>query len=103
MDNHFQFSLRYRDDSERVLMYDFNPWTPQRRLLDCIDPKHPNGWDLIVLPFPEGVLLYAMFREMAPNQNIPSWNYALFVPVIQNMFCVPVYREELNINAALSH
>ena len=78
MENHFQFSLRYRYDPERVLMDDVNPATPQRRLLDCIDPKHPNELDLIVWPFPEGVLLYAMFREMAPNQDIPSWNYAVF-------------------------
>ena len=46
-------------------MDDFNSSTLRRRLLDYSDPKDPNELDMIGLPFPKGVLLYAMFREIA--------------------------------------
>ena len=78
MDNCFQFSLRYQYGGYRVLIDDFHPSMHQQILLDCIDMKHPNELRFFVAPFPEGVLLYALFQDMAPNQDIPSWNYAQF-------------------------
>ena len=78
MDNYFQFSLRYQYGGYRVLSDDFHPSMHQQILLDCIDMKHPNELRLFVAPLPEGVLLYALFQDMAPNQDIPSWNYAQF-------------------------
>ena len=78
MDNCFQFLLRYQYGGYRILIDDFHPSMHQQILLDCIDMKHPNELRLFVAPLPEGVLLYALFQDMAPNQDIPSWKYAQF-------------------------
>ena len=78
IDNHYQFALRLQNDPDRVLVYESNPVNPVPKLVNIIDPKNHSELRLIVSPIPEGVLLFAMFRDMAPNRHIPSWNYAQF-------------------------
>ena len=78
MDNFHQFLLRYYYDEQRVLINDANPMTPPQTLLNSMDLRSPNDLRLIVSPIPEGVLLFAMFRDMAPNKDIPLWNWARF-------------------------
>ena len=78
MDNFYQFLLRFRYEPRRVLVQYTKPSAPSKIVLDYIDPNNPNELSLIVSPFPEGVLFFAMFRDMTPNQDIPSWNWAKF-------------------------
>ena len=73
MDNFHQFLLRFEEEPHEALVQH-----SQQILLHSIDPKKPNELSLIVSPIPEGVLLFAMFRDMTPNQDVPSWNYAQF-------------------------
>ena len=78
MDNFYQFLLRYQYATDPTFVPVANHSTRAHTLLDSIDLSHPNELSLIVSPIPEGVLLYRMFQDMTPNQNIPSWNYAQF-------------------------
>ena len=78
MDNFYQFLLRCQHDEDHILILNTDPSTPPRTLVDYVNPRNPNELRLIVSPIPEGVLLFAMFRHMSPNQNIPSWDYARF-------------------------
>ena len=85
---------RYRMEMDRVLENDISSSSDRRVLLDYIDPKNPNELRLIVSPIPEGVLLFAMFRDMTPNQDIPLWRWAQFC--IQNPWhglCLSLSRE----------
>lgn len=76
--NQYQSLLRCRSDRNRILENNCSPSSRPPTLLDYIDPTHPNKLNLIVTSIPEGMLLFKMFRDMAPNQNIPSWSWALF-------------------------
>ena len=82
MQKHQLLRYRYRMEMDRVLENDISSSSDRRVLLDYIDPKNPNELRLIVSPIPEGVLLFAMFRDMTPNQDISLWNWAQFC--IQN-------------------
>ena len=75
MENADQFMLQY--DNDQILGLYADPEAPAI-LLDAIDPFHPQILTLFVSPVPEGLLLFAMFRDMAPNQDIPFWEYARF-------------------------
>ena len=73
MDNADQFELQY--DNDRILgLYS----DPPPILLNAIDPFHPHSLTLYVSPVPEGFLLFAMFRDMTPYQDLPFWKYAQF-------------------------
>ena len=80
MDNFYQFLLRCQHDTNRMLIHDSNSSNSIHppTIMDCMNPRNPNELRLIVSPFPDGVLLFAMFRYMSPNQNIPSWSWADF-------------------------
>lgn len=78
LDNFYQFILRYQSQPDRTLINDASPSTAPIKLLNVIDLKSPNELKLVVSPVPEGVLLFWMFREMSPNQQVPSWDYAQF-------------------------
>lgn len=73
--NCHHFWLRRRYHGQAVLENGPNP-TPA--LWDFIDEENPDELHLIVSPIPEGVLLFRLLNGMAPNENVPSWNYAQF-------------------------
>lgn len=80
--NTFQFMLKYRHEKGRVLPHYANTSAPGQTMLHCVDPQKPRELNLIVSRIPEGALLFAMLEGMRPNDDIPSWKYALFC--IQN-------------------
>ena len=78
MDNTDWFVLR--DDANGKLLGDDN-----MELLEVIDVSHPNQLRLSVVAIPEGALLFAMFCDMTPNEQIPFWRYAQLC--INNITC----------------
>lgn len=78
MENSNQFLLHYRYERDKVLVFRSSPSSPPLTLIECVDPRSPRELKFIVAPYPEGLLLFAMFRDMAPNQHISFWEYAKF-------------------------
>ena len=78
MKDFHQFWLQFRYIGDKALFNDANPSAIPQKLLKSIDPWNPHELSLVVSPVSEGVLLFAMFRDMAPNQGIPWWGFAQF-------------------------
>ena len=79
MDNYYQFLLRWKDNdrADRVLIPDDDTSVPITPLIDLMY-SNLTELELSVVPLPEGLLFFSSFKDMAPNQEIPSWNLALF-------------------------
>ena len=94
MKDFHQFWLQFRYIGDKALFNDAHPSAIPQKLLKSIDPWNPHELCLVVSPVPEGVLLFAMFRDMAPNQGIPWWDFAQFCFYNPwNVFCASLSRD----------